>query len=211
MIFQQLFNVGAERTSILFGEVRESGLQFGLDPQIELYTAIHSGPGMIRSRCATVYYKKVTRREEKSVHGYSGVYYLLLIRNVRRLVDGGYLLQRFGQTQRLTKHGPWERDDRHMKTSIVKRSIVLGGHKTSVSLEDAFWKGLKGIAKVRRKTLGEMVSDIDASRDKANLSSAIRLFVLYHYIAGGEAQLGQVGVPDLKYKGIDTKTRQAAN
>ena len=154
MIFQQLFNVGAERTSILFGEVRESGLQSGLDPQIELYTAIHSGPGMIRSRCATVYYKKVTRREEKSVHGYSGVYYLLLIRNVRRLVDGGYLLQRFGQTQHLTKHGPWERYDRHMKTSIVKRSIVLGGHKTSVSLGRRFLERPERYREGKKENIG---------------------------------------------------------
>jgi hypothetical protein len=49
---------------------------------------------------------KVTRRGQMSVHGYSEVYYLFLIRNLRRLVDGGYLLQRFGQTQRLTNRGP---------------------------------------------------------------------------------------------------------
>jgi predicted DNA-binding ribbon-helix-helix protein len=151
--------------------------------------------------------QEVTRREEKSVDGYSWVYNLLLILNVRRFVDVGYLLQRFGQTQHLTKHSPWERDNRHMKTTIVKRSIVLDGHKTSVSLEDAFWKGLKDIAKVRRRTLGEVVGDIDAGRDKANLSSAIRLFVLDHYVAGGERKLGQVGVPGSEYINTDTNTR----
>jgi predicted DNA-binding ribbon-helix-helix protein len=86
-----------------------------------------------------------------------------------------------------------------MKSSVVKRSIVLGGHKTSVSLEDAFWKGLKGIAKVRRRALGEVVGEIDAgreSRESTNLSSAIRLFVLDHYVARGEGQLAQVDNPN---------------
>jgi predicted DNA-binding ribbon-helix-helix protein len=65
-----------------------------------------------------------------------------------------------------------------MKSPIVKRSIVLGGHKTSVSLEDAFWRGLKDIALSQRVTLSNMVGDIDRSRQQSNLSSAIRLFVL---------------------------------
>ena len=65
-----------------------------------------------------------------------------------------------------------------MKSPIVKRSIVIGGHKTSVSLEDAFWQGLKDIAHVRRTTLSTMVDEIDKNRHQSNLSSAIRLFVL---------------------------------
>jgi predicted DNA-binding ribbon-helix-helix protein len=65
-----------------------------------------------------------------------------------------------------------------MKSPIVKRSIVLGGHKTSVSLEDAFWRGLKEIAHGQRLTLSNMVAEIDRSRQQSNLSSAIRLFVL---------------------------------
>jgi predicted DNA-binding ribbon-helix-helix protein len=65
-----------------------------------------------------------------------------------------------------------------MISPIVKRSIVIGGHKTSVSLEDAFWRGLKEIARTRRMTLSTMVSEIDKSRQQSNLSSAIRLFVL---------------------------------
>lgn len=68
-----------------------------------------------------------------------------------------------------------------MKSLVVKRSIVIGGHKTSVSLEDAFWKGLKEIAWGRDRTLSQLVSAIDAERHTANLSSAIRLFVLDHY------------------------------
>jgi len=67
-----------------------------------------------------------------------------------------------------------------MKSSVVKRSIVIAGHKTSISLEDAFWKGLK-IAAVRGQTLSDMVAAIDRDRQDGNLSSAIRLFVLDHY------------------------------
>ena len=68
-----------------------------------------------------------------------------------------------------------------IKSPAVKRSIVIAGHKTSVSLEDAFWDALKEIATVRSATLSEVVAGIDASRSQGNLSSAIRLFVLDHY------------------------------
>ncbi len=66
-----------------------------------------------------------------------------------------------------------------MNSPIVKRSIVIAGHKTSVSLEDAFWQGLKEIATERDMTLSDLV--IDTDRHHGNLSSAIRLFVLDHY------------------------------
>ena len=68
-----------------------------------------------------------------------------------------------------------------MKSPVVKRSIVIAGHKTSVSLEDAFWTALKQIATTRGLTLSEMVATIDTGRQHGNLSSAIRLFVLDHY------------------------------
>jgi predicted DNA-binding ribbon-helix-helix protein len=68
-----------------------------------------------------------------------------------------------------------------MKSPVVKRSIVIAGHKTSVSLEDAFWTGLKEIAAERHITLSDMVAVIDQDRRHGNLSSAIRLFVLDHY------------------------------
>jgi predicted DNA-binding ribbon-helix-helix protein len=71
-----------------------------------------------------------------------------------------------------------------MKSSVVKRSIVVGGHKTSVSLEDAFWRGLKEIAASRCVPLRDLVARIDTDREHGNLSSAIRLFVLNHYQAG---------------------------
>jgi predicted DNA-binding ribbon-helix-helix protein len=65
-----------------------------------------------------------------------------------------------------------------MKSAVLKRSIVVAGHKTSVSLEDAFWSGLKEISKRHKATLSDMVADIDSQRQFGNLSSAIRLFVL---------------------------------
>ena len=65
-----------------------------------------------------------------------------------------------------------------MKSAIVKRSIVIAGHKTSVSLEDAFWSGLKNIARAQQATLSNTVAQIDKARQHGNLSSAIRLFVL---------------------------------
>jgi predicted DNA-binding ribbon-helix-helix protein len=68
-----------------------------------------------------------------------------------------------------------------MKSPVIKRSIIIAGHKTSVSLEDAFWKGLKEIAVSRNMTLSDIVATIDSGRPHGNLSSAIRLFVLSHY------------------------------
>jgi predicted DNA-binding ribbon-helix-helix protein len=73
-----------------------------------------------------------------------------------------------------------------MKSPVVKRSIVIAGHKTSVSLEDAFWTGLKEIAAKRDLTLSDMVAAIDQDRQHGNLSSAIRLFVLDHYRGGAQ-------------------------
>src|SRR3974390_469871 len=67
-----------------------------------------------------------------------------------------------------------------MKSPVIKRSIVIAGHKTSVSLEDAFWRGLKEIANSRHMTLSDLVGGIDTERKHGNLSSAIRLFVQNH-------------------------------
>jgi len=67
-----------------------------------------------------------------------------------------------------------------VKSQIVKRSLVVAGHKTSVSLEEAFWMGLREIAEERRVTLSDLAGAID-SRREGNLSSAIRLFVLDFY------------------------------
>ena len=72
-----------------------------------------------------------------------------------------------------------------VKCSIVKRSIVIDGHKTSVSLEDAFWRDLKDIAHAQNATLSGSVAKIDQRR-QGNLSSAIRLFVLEHAMGTNE-------------------------
>jgi predicted DNA-binding ribbon-helix-helix protein len=68
-----------------------------------------------------------------------------------------------------------------MKSQVVKRSIVIAGHKTSVSLEDAFWKTFREISHERHMTLSELAAVIDSERQLGNLSSAIRLFVLGFY------------------------------
>jgi predicted DNA-binding ribbon-helix-helix protein len=68
-----------------------------------------------------------------------------------------------------------------VRSLVLKRSIVIAGHKTSVSLEDKFWNCLKEIAGERGMTLAELVAAIDGNRQHGNLSSAIRLFVLGVY------------------------------
>lgn len=62
--------------------------------------------------------------------------------------------------------------------AIVKRSIAIAGHRTSISLEDAFWRELKALARRRGRSVSALVAAIDAERKSANLSSAIRVFVL---------------------------------
>lgn len=68
-----------------------------------------------------------------------------------------------------------------MKTAIIKRSIVLDGHKTSVSLEDEFWDGLREIAEKNRTNVSNLVRQIDHERKVGNLSSAIRVHVFNHF------------------------------
>jgi predicted DNA-binding ribbon-helix-helix protein len=65
-----------------------------------------------------------------------------------------------------------------MKSAVVKRSVVVAGHKTSISLEDAFWNELKDLAARRGISTSDLVLEIDRARQHGNLSSAIRLFVL---------------------------------
>jgi predicted DNA-binding ribbon-helix-helix protein len=85
-----------------------------------------------------------------------------------------------------------------MKSPVVKRSVVVAGHKTSVSLEDAFWEGLKEIAGKRQKNLSELVAEIDSQRQHGNLSSTIRLFVLDCYRTQlSESQVGHNGAPEV--------------
>lgn len=67
---------------------------------------------------------------------------------------------------------------------VVKHSIVIAGHRTSVSLEDAFWRALKDIAAKDGVSLAGLVAHVDAERGEANLSSALRVFVLERAMEG---------------------------
>ena len=70
-----------------------------------------------------------------------------------------------------------------LTSTVIKRSIVINGHKTSFSLEEPFWSALKKIAASRQSTVAEAVGDIDNMRTTGNLSSAIRMHVLAHFQA----------------------------
>jgi predicted DNA-binding ribbon-helix-helix protein len=67
------------------------------------------------------------------------------------------------------------------KSAIVKRSVVLDGHKTSVSLENEFWNALREIASREKEPLSKLVRRIDHGRTSINLSSAIRVFLLNYF------------------------------
>jgi predicted DNA-binding ribbon-helix-helix protein len=88
-----------------------------------------------------------------------------------------------------------------MKSPVVKRSIVVASHKTSVSLEEAFWNGMKEISVVRKVTLSELVTEIDTSRQQGNLSSAIRLFVLDYFRTRAKAPSGEPNLHECSSSG----------
>ena len=79
-----------------------------------------------------------------------------------------------------------------MRSSIIKRSVVISGHKTSLSLEDAFWTGLEEIAMAQGTTRRNLVATIAADPARGNLSSSLRLYVLRHFraAAGGVEKTG---------------------
>ena len=83
------------------------------------------------------------------------------------------------------------RKDPRGKSQVAKRSVTVGGHMTSVHLEDAFWVALKEIAAAQGTPVGRLVATIDSERQHANLSSAVRLFVLDYY----RQQKGRGAVP----------------
>jgi predicted DNA-binding ribbon-helix-helix protein len=83
-----------------------------------------------------------------------------------------------------------------MKSPVVKRSIVGGGRKTSVSLEDIFWEALREIARKRGVTVSGLVGSIDLQREHYNLSSAIRVFVFdWHRHQHHEAETDELSKP----------------
>jgi predicted DNA-binding ribbon-helix-helix protein len=75
---------------------------------------------------------------------------------------------------------------RALNSPVIKRSIIRNGHKSSVSLEDEFWDGLREIAERKHLTVSALVGTIDHGPNKRNLSSAIRVFVLDHFRHNGE-------------------------
>jgi predicted DNA-binding ribbon-helix-helix protein len=74
-----------------------------------------------------------------------------------------------------------------MSARVRKRSLTIAGHRTSISLEQAFWTVLKAIAADRSLSLAALVAEIDEQRRDANLSSAIRVYVLHHALQRGLA------------------------
>jgi predicted DNA-binding ribbon-helix-helix protein len=70
-----------------------------------------------------------------------------------------------------------------MQSVVRKRSVLIDRHKTSVSLEDPFWSSLQEIARQRNVGVSHLLEQINRQRAPANLSSALRVFVLHHYLA----------------------------
>ncbi|MFC3227825.1 ribbon-helix-helix domain-containing protein [Marinibaculum pumilum] len=79
-----------------------------------------------------------------------------------------------------------------MQSAVKKRSVVVSGHRTSISLERIFWDCLRDIAAQRGLTINQLVSEIDAGRS-GNLSSAIRVYVLGWAMEG---RFLRAGAPD---------------
>jgi predicted DNA-binding ribbon-helix-helix protein len=76
-----------------------------------------------------------------------------------------------------------------MSSPILKRSVVLSGHKTSVSLEEPFWQALREIARERGITTAALLTSIASKRVEGNLSSAVRVFVLEHFRAACKKEM----------------------
>jgi predicted DNA-binding ribbon-helix-helix protein len=82
----------------------------------------------------------------------------------------------------LSDHSREVRLGRQMIFELVKRSVIINKHRTSVSLEEPFWEALTEIAEAAGKSKSTLVTEIDKARaGRGNLSSATRMFVLEHY------------------------------
>ena len=89
-----------------------------------------------------------------------------------------------------------------MSSLVFKRSIIIDGQKTSVSLENEFWDGLREIASGKNVPLSTLVKQIDAGRTTNNLSSAIRVFVFNHFYA----QLSQINLLNASQRSLEALT-----
>jgi len=90
--------------------------------------------------------------------------------------------------------------DHTKRSAVVKRSILINSHKTSVSLENEFWFALREIAKKEYVAINTLVARIDRSRGSHNLSSAIRIYVLSYFRRAYEQHIA----PSDQAAGIDT-------
>jgi len=95
-----------------------------------------------------------------------------------------------------------------MNSPVIKRSVTIAGHKTSVSLEDAFWKALRDIAISRQMTSSDLLTWIDARREHGNLSSCLRLFVLDFYLNGS---LRRISKPPSKKRSRNSRLQIPEN
>lgn len=68
-----------------------------------------------------------------------------------------------------------------MTEAVVKRSVMIAGHRTSISLEQPFWDALREIADMRDMSVAGLIAEVDTARGDSNLSSAIRVFALEHF------------------------------
>jgi predicted DNA-binding ribbon-helix-helix protein len=96
-----------------------------------------------------------------------------------------------------------------MNSTVKKRSIVIGRHKTSISLEDDFWTSLQQIARSRQVTKSDLIASLDAARGDSNLSSAIRVFILDHYRAMAVPNWQRDREPDLYELNAHSRMAQA--
>jgi len=93
--------------------------------------------------------------------------------------------------------------------TIRRRTVIIAGGKTSVSIEDEFWKSFRRIAHGRDQTLCGLIADINENRQSPNLSSAVRLFVLQYYRdelarrGGMVVSLGPSNSEDDDHLGVD--------
>lgn len=72
--------------------------------------------------------------------------------------------------------------------AIIKRSVKISGHATSVTLEPEFWEHLKSLAKAQSLSINQLISEIDQKKTSDNLSSAIRLYILEHYVTKANSE-----------------------
>lgn len=89
-----------------------------------------------------------------------------------------------------------------MRTPVLKRSVMIGKHRTSVSLEQPFWEALREIATDQALTVTTVIETVDSHRAHPNLSSALRLFVLDYYrrAAGAAVDTSAREKPSLQHR-----------